>query len=203
MIPNKIVVIGASTVYGWVDPIGGGFVGRLKSHLETQNNFTSVFNLGISGQTCKEITARIEKEIPPRNPKLILISLGANDSRREKSTSSENLTSLADFKIHVQQMLEQSSKIAKTLFIGSFPLDDSKTSPVPGTRLYYSNSDLEKYTSTAKEVSENLKVSYLDLFHLWQKKDYLKLLYKDGLHCNSDGHEELFKEVLKFVEENN
>ena len=71
--PNNIVAIGASTIYGEGDPVGGGFVTHLKFwHEQSNPKEHRVFNLGIAAERIVKITKRFFAETSIRNPDLII-----------------------------------------------------------------------------------------------------------------------------------
>ena len=63
----------------------------------------------------------------------------------------------------------------------------------------YLLSDAIAYTNAVKEICENNKVAYLDIFNEWLQKDYKQWLFNDGLHANSIGHTIIFEELKSFL----
>ena len=90
MISTRIVAIGASSLFGRIDPEEGGFIGRLKKWHETQAAQNIVFNLGVPGETSSDILKRFSQEVGVRRPDLILISVGLNDTKRKGSKEAGN-----------------------------------------------------------------------------------------------------------------
>lgn len=62
---KRIVVIGASSCLGQVDPEFGGWAGRLRQWFESQNEFNLLYNLGISADTSSGVALRLLAEATP------------------------------------------------------------------------------------------------------------------------------------------
>ena len=199
MLPKRIVAFGASTIYGRVDPVGGGFVTRLRFWHEGTGRSHAVFNLGIEGDKTPSMLERFVPEVSVRRPDLIIVNTGLNDTRHEGRPDAPSSTALTDFKKHLVQMITQSRALAPICFVGPYPIDDSKTTPIRGEQAYYYLKDAEKYSSATGEVCAGEKVGFIDLFAQWSKLDLAALLHSDGLHANSKGHELIFENVRDFI----
>lgn len=201
MLPKKIVAIGASNTFGRVDPKHGGFIGRLKSWHETQNQLEHrIYNLGISGQTSGEVLNRLTAEASIRNPDLIIVSIGLNDIRRNDSKTNPVQTPLPEFKQHIEKIVTDAQMICDVLFVSINPIDDSRTQPfqIAGRDYYYASDDALAYAATTKAICEQKDIPYLDINKKFLE-DYKKLLAEDGLHCNEKGHEKIFEELKTFL----
>lgn len=202
MLPKRIIALGASSVFGRVDPVGGGFIGRLKTwHEKKSPMYNAVYNLGIESETIRDIIERLDKEVPQRKPDAILFSLGSNDSRRVGSKQASPTTSLAAFTQQVITLIKKAQKYTKNIIVvGAYPINDVLTQPLIKTDFYYSLSDLLPYIKETKSICKNMHIPYLDMYRiLTRTKNYQKFLYKDGLHCNELGHEKIFKELRKML----
>jgi lysophospholipase L1-like esterase len=202
MIPQRIIVIGASSVYGRVDLNSGGWVGRLRKWHESKAPRNAVFNLGIGGDTTVDFLKRLKPESQARRPDLIIISIGLNDARRIGSSAGPNNTPKLKFQQNVRKIIETAKSITpKVVFVDVYPIDDSKTAPIPwGNNEYYLLSDVQEYRNLAKKIVISEKVPFLDIWSGWAKKGYKNLLYKDGLHPNDKGHQEIFLKLRNFLE---
>lgn len=195
---STICVFGASIVWGAVDPKHGGWVGRLKTFLELERNFEiDVYNLGVSGDTTTDLLERFEVECKAREPNVILISIGINDSQHIKSLPR---TGLARFKSNIQKLIEIGQKFtSKIAFLGFSPVDESKTTPIPWSpEKHYTNGNIQKYNDIVKSVCEENNLPFIGIFEEWMKSDYKNLL-EDGLHPNSEGHQKIFETVKDFL----
>lgn len=203
MLPKRIIAIGASSVFGRIDPSGGGFIGRLKAWHEMQEpNYNAVFNLGISGDNTNGMLTRLIPEAKVRNPDLIIFSLGSNDASRKGSVHSSNNTSINDFKNNVVGLIKKGKSISKDknlVFVSAYPINDVLTMPLMQTSSYYLMKDLIVYTGETEAICKDNNVPYLNIFDMFIKEDYKKFLYQDGLHCNTLGHKKIFDELKKFL----
>ena len=200
MLPQRIIAIGASIVFGRVDPEHGGFVGRLKSLHEKKFTPNAVFNLGISSQTSTMLLKRLCVETSVRKPDLIIVSVGLNDLKRQGSLKNSSETSIKKFSQNIQNIIRQSKKICNVMFVSLTPVDERKTTPL----LYQKKSyilldDIKKYADATKNICKKEKIPYLDILNKWMKRDYQGFLYKDGMHPNSLGHKDIFLELQSFL----
>ncbi len=76
------VVIGDSISFGQFDAEAGGWVTRMRLKLQSAGYGANVYNLGINGDTSDGILARLD-EVWRREPTLLLVAIGINDSRLE------------------------------------------------------------------------------------------------------------------------
>ncbi len=83
--PLKIVALGDSLIYGFGDPLGGGWVERLRRQwmMESETTGHVLYNLGIRGNRVAQVSDRLENEFRQRgelrhnNPDAILLSVVA------------------------------------------------------------------------------------------------------------------------------
>jgi lysophospholipase L1-like esterase len=73
----------------------------------------------------------MDLECEVRQPDLIIVMKGANDSAWSKSRN-DNIVPFERFKINLQKILEVAQKHkSKIVFIGIIPHDEGKLSPLP------------------------------------------------------------------------
>ena len=204
----NIIVFGASQVYGSADWKHGGWVARLKSHIEKRSDFDDMlYNLGISGETSSDILKRFESELKPRLDKngqnLIIFSVGINDSQYLHGNKNNRRTTEKDYRKNVAKLVRLAKKYTcKVCFVGIILVDDSRVQPIPWSiTKSYACDIMQQYNRIAKDVCKKERVPFLDLFEIFSKLHYKKLL-DDGLHPNIRGHEKIFENVLKFLEKN-
>lgn len=197
----QILVFGDSIVS---DELYLGFdcwVTRLRK-LVNEKEETSVFNLGIVGDTTKDLLKRMGCECEAREPEIIIIRIGGNDSRFNNKTEDSVETPAKDFEKNIHKIINICRKHAeKTLFVGNIPANESRTMPtIWSDTEYFTNKSIKKYDEIIKSVCKKENILFLELFDKWNRMDYKKLLdEKDGLHPNSKGHEEIFKAVRDFL----
>jgi lysophospholipase L1-like esterase len=201
MLPQKIVVFGGSSIAGVGDPVGGGFIDRLKRWHQLQNPTNILFNLGVNGDTTNELISRLLPEAALRKPGLIIISVGSNDVYRKDSINAPKQTTLENYKSNIHKLIEQSLSLCPVVFLSAFPINESKTTPMKGWghTTFYLKKDQEEYQEAAKQICLDLNIPYCDVYSEWLKHDYTTWLTEDGLHANPAGHEKVFIFLKNFL----
>lgn len=177
------------------------WVTRLRK-LVNEKEETSVFNLGIVGDTTKDLLKRMGCECKAREPDIIVIRIGGNDSRFNNKTEDSVETPAKEFEKNIHKIIRICRKYTeKIIFIGEMPANESRTMPtIWSDTEYFTNRSIKKYDGIMKSVCEKENVPFLELFDIWMKMDYKKLLdEKDGLHPNSEGHKIIFEAVKDFL----
>ncbi|MCK5490817.1 MAG: hypothetical protein KAI67_03165 [Candidatus Pacebacteria bacterium] len=209
----RILVFGDSIVFGnWDEQ--GGWANRLKSFYikESLNNsdyYYMVYNIGVSGDTSKDLLKRFEYEVQHRiweredtgekEEIIIIISIGKNDAAFVKSRNSFN-TSLNDFTENLKQLLIIAKKYSvKIVFVGPTLIDETRTTPTGwDSNIEYRNRDVEKNNKAIKLVCKEKNIYFINMFEEFKRLDYKKLL-KDGVHPNSAGHKKIFEIVRDYL----
>lgn len=205
---NKIFIIGDSLVYGSWDPDGGGWVERLRKYFNQEieesgleDDECRVYNLGIPGNTSKDLLNRIEFEINERvknsrkTEMIIVIAVGINDSAFIKSLNN-NWVPVEEFSFNLELLQEKANKFTKNVvFSGLININDSITSPASfNADLYYKNDYVDKYDKEIEKFCAKNNLPFIDLRGLMTEDDW-----DDGLHPNSKGHEKIFRKVKGFL----
>lgn len=107
-----ILIFGDSITQGYDDYVAGGWVNRLFIDVsaredKTSSDYISVFNLGIDGNTTKDLLLRVESEIEQRkdSDKLVIIfDIGGNDAARRKN-GDRNTVSHKEFTKNYQTLI--------------------------------------------------------------------------------------------------
>ncbi|MEK6894914.1 MAG: GDSL-type esterase/lipase family protein [Nanoarchaeota archaeon] len=188
---TTICVFGDSITWGAWDHEKGGWADRLKLYCSEEYDYLPVYNLGIDGDTSEDILERFENECLAREPDLIIISIGDNDSALK--------IPLKEFEENIGDIIELAGNFTeKIIFLGPNYVDESRTMPVEWGKYSYSNSDLQKYGNVIKKLCKENNLGYIDFEEILSKDDL-----EDGLHPNSKGHEKIFQHIVKFLEDNN
>jgi len=189
---QTICIFGASTTWGAWDKEKGGWANRLRLFFDENYDEVWVYNLGISGDNSRGLLKRFEIECEARNPTIVLVSIGENDSAKDSYV----YVPIAEFKDNLTKIIKIARKFTnKIIFLGTKSVDETKTCPVPWDKtVSYTNKDYESYDEAIKKVAEKEKCSYLKLSDLLNKDDL-----EDGLHPNSRGHQKLFLKIKDFI----
>lgn len=209
----KIIALGDSLVYGFGDPVGGGWVERLRRQWMTLESGRVLYNLGIRGDRVAQVAQRLEREFRNRGelrdrvPNSIILSVGVNDSARLGRLDGRNYTDFEKFQHQIVELLERSQQLcpkrnsflAPLLFVGMVPVDESKMPFLDC--LHYNHRDQYRYKEFTKQACEQRQIPYLDIFDRWMQRgdDWVRSrLGRDGLHPNTLGYESLLEEVVNW-----
>ena len=202
----RIIALGDSIIYGYGDYIGGGWVERLRREWMSQENPSHIlYNLGIRGDTVGKVSQRLEAEFRRRGellrkePDLIILSVGVNDSPRKGNPRGKLFTEFEVFEEKLASLLDRAADLTKVLFIGMVPVDETKM-PFSGY-FYFNRADQYRYKQAIKTACQQRNIPYLDIFDLWtiRGEDWISArLAPDGLHPNVKGYESLLEDVTNW-----
>ena len=108
-----IFIFGDSITYGSWDK-EGGWADRLKrflhdKYLKTRGDYCLVYNLGVSGDTTKEVLKRFDFETKRRLDKkeenIFIFSIGANDA--STYSDGKNLVEIGEFENNIKQLIKR------------------------------------------------------------------------------------------------
>ncbi len=202
-VPRKLVVLGDSGVYGWGDPLGGGWCERLRRHWMELPDGPVLYNLGVRGDGLERLAARLPAEVHSRGelrrqrPQGILLAIGLNDAARVGRPDGRHQLAPAGFLFGLQQMLRQAAAIAPVLVLGLTPVDEAA---MPWADcLWYDLATLRQYEGLLEEACLEADVPFLPLLEaLLAEPHWLRLLESDGLHLNTEGHERIYERVRRW-----
>lgn len=203
-----ILVFGDSIAYGAWDP-EGGWVQRLRRRLDkiTLNGkgYYLVYNLGVSGDTSREILSRFESEakirLDAQEKPVIIFAFGTNDcvlvNKKKEFKVPEK-----EFRKNLSRLSRLAKKYAdKIVFVGLTPVDEAKMDPVPWAPQFSAKNEfIEKYDEMIKSFCTKNRIHFIGVFSKMIKLDYRSLLY-DGDHPNSKGHEKLYEIISDYLQE--
>ncbi|WP_202223613.1 GDSL-type esterase/lipase family protein [Okeania sp. KiyG1] len=202
--PLKIVALGDSLVYGFGDHEGGGWVERLRRQWMLPDSPGHVlYNLGVRGNRVLQVEQRLEHEfhhrgeLRNRQPDIIILSVGVNDSARVQRPNGRYYTDFPKFKTILDNLLDTSKQLCPVLFVGMVPVNLDKM-PFQDC-LYYSHEDQFIYKEATRLACLKRKIPYLDVFEKWLSRgeNWWRLrLCADGIHPNVAGYKALLQDVL-------
>lgn len=202
--PLKIIAVGDSIIYGFGDPVGGGWIERLRrSWMIPSSLGHALYNLGVRGDGVQQVSTRLESEFRLRGelrnrvPDLLILSVGTNDSARLSRRDGRNFTDFDLFCTGVDRLLDQAVQLCPVLFVGMVPVDESKMPFLDC--LYYNHADQFRYKEATRLACESRQIPYLDVFSHWQSQGHQwcsDRRIEDGLHPNVVGYEALLDQVL-------
>lgn len=204
--PLKIVAIGDSIIYGFGDPIGGGWVERLRrSWMEPASPGHALYNLGVRGDGVKLVARRLEDEFRHRGelrnrvPDLLILSVGVNDSARLARQDGRNFTDFDVFQVEMANLLDRAQHLCPVLFVGMVPVDETKMPFLDC--LYYNHTDQYRYKEATRLACQKRHIPYLDVFETWMARGEAwsrSHICSDGLHPTVSGYQALLSDVLQW-----
>lgn len=183
---------------GWVELLRRHYDSRALEDLQNRDEPT-IFNLGVSGDTTKDLLARIESETKARiwqsDPVIVVIAIGTNDEVFEGFNSE---ASNETYKSNLQSIIDKIKPIAHSVvLIGSTACDERLTNPVPWADMSYTNLELEHAEKVIKEVAELNNVMFVPVYDAFKAAlDAGDKLLEDGLHPNDTGHKFIADKTL-------
>lgn len=205
--PLRIIALGDSIVYGFGDPVGGGWVERLRRQwMCLDGSGHALYNLGIRGDGVVQVSQRLEQEFRHRGelknrlPDRIILSVGVNDSPRVGRLDGRLLTDFELFRQELEHLLEQAQQLCPVLFIGMVPVNPQRMPFLDC--LYYNHDDQYSYKEACKRACYRHKIPYLDIFDLWLERGnpwISQHLNHDGLHPNVQGYQVLLQDILTWT----
>ena len=189
-------MFGDSTSWGAYDMEKGGWVNRLRLHCWEEDIDNEIYNLSISGGTTEAILERFEREARSRKAQALIFQSGGNDATYVDGKPDNYMVAAEKFEKNIREIIAKAKTITdKMVFLDLKNCDESKTLPVYWGPYYISNANLRKYTNIMRSVCESEGVDCLDLENLENDE------FEDGLHPNAAGHEKIYQQVRKFLED--
>jgi len=199
----RVLVFGDSIAQGFWS-VDGGWVEKLRKHYDklaledlVNNKQPEIFNLGVSGDTTRNLLARIELETRvrtwPEDPLTVVLAIGTNDELFENN---EQAIRPEEFKANVKKILKLVRPLVdKIMFVGNAACDEKLTTPVFWSDIHYTNNQLKNYEDYIKEIAQAEGVPFAPIFERFQAEQQRRNLLADGLHPNDEGHELIYQIV--------
>lgn len=199
-IPKKLIALGDSGVFGWGDPLEGGWCERLRRHWMELPGGPVLYNLGVRGDGLERLSARLPAEVGCRGelrrqqPQGILLGIGLNDTARVGRADGRHQLDPDGFLFGLDQLLPLAKQIAPVLVIGLTPVLE-EAMPYAEV-LWYSLADIRRYERLLEEACLEANVPFLPLLEpLLSDPFWPQWLSSDGLHLNADGHRQVFERL--------
>lgn len=203
--PLRVMAFGDSLIYGYGDPVNGGWVEQLRRQWMGSEAGHVLYNLGVRGDTTAQVNHRLEQEFLLRGelrnnrPDLIILSVGINDSPRVGKRESRSMTDFDRFTLEIVNLLDKAQNLCPVIFVGMVPVNESKMPFLDC--LHFNHEDQFRYKEATKLACQVRDIPYLDIFDLWQQRGESWIcdrLSKDGLHPNTDGYSSLFQDIVNW-----
>lgn len=192
----RVLVFGDNIAHGFWDE-AGGWPQRIRAQYDAvavqalDTSFPDLYNLSISGETARGVIKRLPYEVTSRQDHqdvTIVIAIGMNDTMIYKGVEA---TPAELFRGELSQILETARSFTdRIIFVGITPVDDDLCDPwqYSSTGKCFNNERIQAFNTVIASFCGEEKVSYVDVFAIFQKKMARADLLADGLHPNTDGH---------------
>jgi lysophospholipase L1-like esterase/isopentenyldiphosphate isomerase len=193
----NICIFGDSVTWGARLPARVAWSNLLRNYLEhNAEDYYALYDLGIDGDTSTGLLKRFVVEATARQPELIILAIGINDSVFRQSEDN-SATSLDNFSANLKQLIEQSRQFTNDLIIvGIAKGADRLTMPLPRstTGKSYSKAQTAKYNQVIRQVALSAGVYFVNVETELNDDDF-----DDGLHPNANGHQKIFQCLLQVL----
>jgi lysophospholipase L1-like esterase len=202
-VPRKLIVLGDSGVYGWGDPLEGGWCERLRRHWMGLPDAPVLYPLGVRGDGLERVAARLQAEVACRGelrrqqPHGILLATGINDCARVGRPDGRPQLEAEGFLYGLQQLLLRARASAPVLVLGLTPVQEAAM-PYADV-LWYGLEQVRRYEGLVEEACLEADVPFLPLLNdLLADPSWPAWLCGDGLHLNSEGHRQVYRRVQQW-----
>lgn len=185
---TRICFIGDSFVNGTGDEQALGWVGRLCAKASQQGLDLTYYNLGIRGNTSRDVLARIDNDLSLRLGKAIdervVISFGVNNTLLEEGVPRVSLDESVENLTEIIQIVKTKYSL---LIVGLLPVDDKQQ-----------NIRIKSINDAYKLIAEKLEIPFVDVFEqLESNHNYRSEIKKtDGAHPKSQGYDNITQAIL-------
>lgn len=166
--------------------------------------YRRMYGLGIPGETTADLLKRFLVEAEARIQKkygqtVLLFAFGSNDSALVIGEQ-RMAVPLDQYKENLEKVFEQASKWSPLIFLLTSPPLFQEGINESGTK-ERSNKDIDLYNAALKELAEKRSLGIIDINTAFRQQDLSQLFIEDGVHPNEKGHQLIFEEVSKALEE--
>ena len=207
---THLMAFGHSVAQGYWD-VEGGWIQRLRKYLDKRyiehhedlydDYFFEVYNEGISGEDTNELLQRLEGELEIRKrdkEDIVILQIGVNDTQIK---SGEPRVTVDEFSSNLESIIDLAQKqVNNVIFLGDGYIGDIEYSP--GSKAKISDKRLEEFENIKAKICRKKGVEFIDIRSEFSREEWKEYQY-DGLHPNSEGHQEIFKLVKKELERQN
>ncbi|WP_299380457.1 GDSL-type esterase/lipase family protein [uncultured Kiloniella sp.] len=197
---KRVCFLGASVMEGMGDEARLGMPGRLALlEAETKQSFIH-YNLGVRGQTLKEISERAASECRARFKSakdFIVFATGSNDfALIESGIAKKNIprTPRRRAMNNFKALMTELSEIAPLLVFGPTPVDESKLpffSTVSNMHFDFKNEELASGSAEYGAICQDMNIPFINMHEaLSTSDDFMAgLAENDGLHSTGKGYQ--------------
>lgn len=186
---------------GLFNPHGQGYVNLVYGLLTAAypERMIRVVNMGVSGNTSRDLLARWKTDALDRNPDWLCLMIGINDVWRQFDVPymPEAAVPLAEYRANVDKMLASAQKKARG---GVVLMSPYYIEPNPADAM---RATVDRYRAACAQLAAKRRVIYVDTqaeFDQALKHCHSSYFSWDRVHPNTPGHAILARAFLKAVE---
>ncbi|HLQ44355.1 MAG TPA: GDSL-type esterase/lipase family protein, partial [Planctomycetaceae bacterium] len=200
--PLRIITLGDSITRGVRSGVVANdtFSALLEVELRKTGRAVEVLNVGIGGERTDGALARLDKDVIAKQPDLVTIMYGTNDSYVDKGKTEPRLTR-DEFAANLRQLVDrlQAANI-KPVLMTEPRWGDAAVKNGAGE---HPNVLLEKYLTACREVAKEKQVPLVDHFTQWTDRNAsgfdVGQWTTDQCHLNPAGHKVVTAAILKVL----
>ena len=195
-LPNRLGVVGDSIALGRTAQPGSSWCERLhKKHVSNDLAANMVFNLGIGGNTSRDVLRRLPQEFAERNIEASMLLVGVNDLRVSTHTKAQDVP-IDEFRDNYLHIVKKCLSFGPLEIIGLVPMGFSGSNVLGDFE--YSQEEWELYNATIHEVASDNDVHVTNINAAFNGSSNL---HYDPIHPNTKGHEVIFQQLNKSLNE--
>jgi lysophospholipase L1-like esterase len=201
--PDTIYFLGDSITLGWRDEDLGGWPARLMRRLANAGHDITGYNLGIRGDTSREIGARWKDEVGRRRRgarALLVFAFGVNDAKIEPD--GRRSMPIEETAANMRGILRDAARHS-VLVIGPAPIDEAlmhRRLNAAGDAPMPTEAGVAEVAALLAREADAAGVPFLDLLSTlasdpaWRRS----LAETDGLHPSGAGHDILADQIRRW-----
>lgn len=196
---KNVIIFGDSVTWGRGLPARVGWANLLRNDLETRSiGKWSLYDLGIDGDTSKNVLDRFDIESAARNPALILFAVGVNDSAYRRSKD-QPIIDTDTYNRNMRTLFHKAvALVGKNNVYAIAPIkgSDEFTMPLPDstTGKCYKKERVTEYANLLNRICQEEEAGYVRLSTVITDVDFY-----DGLHPNIEGHRKIYNEIVSRI----
>lgn len=194
----RVLVFGDSITQGFWDVEVGGWFQRLRSQYDANTiknlagDTLEFFNLGVSGDTTRDLVRRFAVETEnrqwPKEQYVLIFAIGINDTivlGQDTASTPEAYVEELDTLFAAAGHFSD-----KIMFVGLTPVDDKLCNPwiYSSSGKSFTNERILKFEEVLRKFCLDNKLPCVQIFEKFQGQLKHQELLADGLHPNEAGH---------------
>jgi len=160
-----------------------------------------VTNIGKGRERTDQALDRLINQVVSRNPDIVLLMYGTNDSHIDVGKDSSRLD-IDKYKVNLHELIKKlrEANIQPVLMTEPRMTNSAKAKENEPYASNDMNFMLQDYVNICQEIAKEEKVEFVDHFQIWTKSEKagqnLDEWLTDGVHPNPEGHKKIAEAIL-------